>query len=363
MKPMMPVLPQYMLNGFESPTGNQSQCVVTEERPCGDCMFFVLDGVLYRASACTGRLCFGRFSYMQLRSLSENVFAGLDIATIILSGNQLTSLGGPKGNSSSSVKYLSGLQNLVELDLSWNEIESLDEDTFQGLENLRQLSLVGNNFVSLPDNIFSKLKNLVVLNLGYNRLLKLPKSLTNLTELTFLFLEYNPLSPLNEDAFSGLSLLEHLSIWQNGLRTLPVNIFSGLSKLRSLSLKRNYLAGGIQNGTLSFLKLNSLAIDIDCFSKLPKDEIDLSSLTTLYVDSGFQSVPSSDCFPFNSSKLEICTFGSPWGEGAGRRLMKAPVAVQAPTCYGAGVLPKPVRLCSGTSSVSTELGIPDWLQE
>ncbi|XP_064635367.1 uncharacterized protein LOC135492704 [Lineus longissimus] len=66
------------------------------------------------------------------------------------------------------VELLDGLPFVTTLDLSWNSLQSLQEDQFRGVENLVELDLHGNQLSVLPENVFSKLIHLGSLNLRDN---------------------------------------------------------------------------------------------------------------------------------------------------------------------------------------------------
>lgn len=81
---------------------------------------------------------------------------------------------------------------LEKLDLSENKISIIDDDAFNGLENLVELDLSFNELKYLPTSI-GKLKKLKRLNLSGNKISSLPKEFENLTSLEFLDFDNNPI--------------------------------------------------------------------------------------------------------------------------------------------------------------------------
>ncbi|CAG2218246.1 unnamed protein product [Mytilus edulis] len=64
------------------------------------------------------------------------------------------------------------LQNLTELDLSFNQLVELESDAFVGLHSLQKLSLQNNtlrySFLSIPESVFMPLISLEYLNIKFN---------------------------------------------------------------------------------------------------------------------------------------------------------------------------------------------------
>ena len=88
----------------------------------------------------------------------------------------------------------SDLKQLIALDLSTNQITSLERKHFSGLEKLKYLNLKGNKIESIEENVFSSLKNLEVLDLSWNMIEKLSaNSFAELSNLKHLNLNYNKL--------------------------------------------------------------------------------------------------------------------------------------------------------------------------
>lgn len=85
------------------------------------------------------------------------------------------------------------LLDIMNIDLSDNEIDVIEEGAFQDLPLLAHLLLRQNRLTQLPDNIFDTLPGLEELDLSFNQLTTIPLSLQRLVGLKSLSLRGNPL--------------------------------------------------------------------------------------------------------------------------------------------------------------------------
>ncbi|XP_076365505.1 uncharacterized protein LOC143254344 [Tachypleus tridentatus] len=115
---------------------------------------------------------------------------------------------------------LKTVKNLEILELSFNEIDEIYNDTFPvELSNLETLVLSHNVISVLSTNSF-----------------------TNLVSLKEIDLSYNKLEHLSRDIFSSpASNLQVLNLKGNGISVLPENIFSLMPVLREANLALNFL--------------------------------------------------------------------------------------------------------------------------
>lgn len=142
----------------------------------------------------------------QIREIKGHYFSNLlDIEKVDLSYNQISSLPvekieypkckslNIKGNKLEKFPTaISDAYTLEKLDLSENKIGSIDDDAFDNLENLIELDLSFNELNYLPTSI-GKLTKLKRLNLSGNKISSLPKEFENLTSLEFLDFDSNPI--------------------------------------------------------------------------------------------------------------------------------------------------------------------------
>ncbi len=194
-----------------------------------------------------------------ISSLQSGDFAGLTaLETIGLYDNELTRL---------PADIFSGLSTLENLHLGGNGLSVLPSGVFSDLTALEILGLYENQLSSLPARIFSGLSALVELRLGDNELSALPASVfSDLTALEELGLYGNKLSSLRADTFSNLSALEELTLSNNKLDSLRAKVFANLGALEKLTLGNNELSSlpaGIFSGlgALTELSLGGNTVD------------------------------------------------------------------------------------------------------
>ncbi|KAG7400963.1 hypothetical protein PHYBOEH_003553 [Phytophthora boehmeriae] len=129
--------------------------------------------------------------------------------------------------------------SLVNLDLSYNEIETIP-DQIESLKYLLKFKMRHNRLQKLP-NCFWNLETLTSLDLSNNQLEgRLPQQLGTLNKLRELGLEGNKLTELPE-SIGDLRHLEILKVDSNQLRTLPSTI-GNLGELKTLSAHSNQIA-------------------------------------------------------------------------------------------------------------------------
>ncbi|XP_063446891.1 osteomodulin-like [Mytilus trossulus] len=114
------------------------------------------------------------------------------------------------------------LNDLLELDLSWNKLERMEFGSFTGLINLQKLILEHNNlslqWKSFPHGIFAPLKSLTHLNAKYNDwdgFLACKNVVTKLTQLEIIEIDIDE-SPACPDIDYGFSKLTNLKSFVSG---------------------------------------------------------------------------------------------------------------------------------------------------
>ena len=182
--------------------------------------------------------------------LPVNLFNSLALSTLVklhLDHNKIRYL---------SSKQFHCLENLKELDLSYNELNhlGLPESVFTSIpsSNLEHIDLSHNKITFLPDGLFEgkALTSLLTLYLQNNQMSEIPRSVfvsNFLTNLTQVKLEHNfihqiqPSSPLSE---STLINLEELNLEFNQLETISVDLFhsNNWTSLKGLKLDNNNLS-------------------------------------------------------------------------------------------------------------------------
>ncbi|XP_050348809.1 toll-like receptor 6 [Nymphalis io] len=218
----------------------------------------------------------------------------------------------------------SGLSELIELDLSDNNIWSTKTDTFCSLYSLKTLNLTRNHLQNIKtigfsdstreQNLSIKSCNLVLeaLDMSHNDLIVITEnSLSKLRSLSKLFLQNNAISTLEDgsleglislqvfnlssnfissvppDIFSDTILLTDIILSNNTINVLPPGLFRGLEQLQVLDLSRNELTSQwINKGTfVGLLRMVILNISFNRLSRIDRYMFqDLYSLQKLNLD-------------------------------------------------------------------------------
>ena len=158
--------------------------------------------------------------------------------------------------------------NLVELDLSWNDIIHLNNDSYTKFSTLRVLDISHNRKLKdLNSDFFASIPNLQWLSIRGNELVvSMFKGLRN---LTYLDMSSNQLINVTSTPFMELEYLEDLNLQLCRLRHLRATMFTGLSNLLRLNLGYNKLYN-LSNGVfLSLTKLEVLDLSVNQLDQLP----------------------------------------------------------------------------------------------
>lgn len=182
----------------------------------------------------------------------DSVWANTELETLVLAGNDLTSLS-PKAGLMTGLRMLDlGHNLLTEVPAELGEIEGLSDFLY----------LHDNRLSSLPSSL-ARLTKLRYLNISENRFEELPNCVCEMGGLIELRASDNQLQALPEST-GGLSRLRELHLRNNRLITLP-EALCGLRELRQLDLRGNPL------------------VELpECLTFLPRlDKLDLRWVTTL----------------------------------------------------------------------------------
>ncbi|XP_068951794.1 toll-like receptor 3 isoform X1 [Petaurus breviceps papuanus] len=145
-----------------------------------------------------------------------------------------------------------GLENIVEIYLSYNKYLTLTSDSFASVPSLKRLMLrrVACKQLDVSPSPFHSLRNLTILDLSNNNIANInDEMLKGLDRLEILDLQHNNLARLWKHAnpggpvlfLKGLSHLHILNLESNGFDEIPVDVFKGLSQLRVIDLGLNNL--------------------------------------------------------------------------------------------------------------------------
>ncbi|NWI14912.1 MXRA5 protein, partial [Crypturellus soui] len=165
------------------------------------------------------------------------------------------------------------IDRLVErINLGFNSIQSIYENSFAGLTKLELLMIHGNDIQNIPNGALKDLVSLQVFKISYNKLKVItsqtlqglsslmrlhmdhnriefihPNAFNGLTSLRLVHLEGNLLQQLHPNTFSTfmvldyfkLSTVRHLYLSENAISTLPEGMFQGMPLLENLYLHGN----------------------------------------------------------------------------------------------------------------------------
>lgn len=155
-----------------------------------------------------------RFSYLQGRFFldSSNFFNNFRELRIISSSYSGSYVFAEETPSFTNLKYLTSL----ELQLLILNEPMITANMVSGLRNLVKLDLINSNFQKIEPNAFQDLSNLKELHLHNNNI-----------------------SELNDDVFSDLTSLEELNLEGNNIRVATKDAFNGLDNVTTLDFSRN----------------------------------------------------------------------------------------------------------------------------
>ncbi|XP_020291799.1 protein artichoke-like isoform X2 [Pseudomyrmex gracilis] len=171
-------------------------------------------------------------SYTKLKILPTVLLLNLvSLEKISLAGNQLQEI--DEGT-------FQHLYNLTAIDLSYNAIDRIANGAFVGLINLQSLNLRGNKLTSFVGEHFNTGTGLEILDLSENRISQLsPTAFVIHPRLRRLDLSGNQFVQFPSDFVKSLQFLEWLDLSRNTLRHVSEFAFSQINRLYSLNLSGN----------------------------------------------------------------------------------------------------------------------------
>lgn len=179
------------------------------------------------------------------------------------------------------------LPHLRVLDLGQNEAlgeRAINRRAFTGVKaTLERLSLAGCALRAVPTASMTSLTNLRHLCLEYNNIHALhAHAFKGLRHLTVLHLYGNGLVTIETKAFQGLHALRQLMLYDNSLTHIRANTFSGLANVNSLDLANNHLVSLDHGAFRGLARLRKLNLDDNSIYTLSRDVLsDVRQLTQL----------------------------------------------------------------------------------
>jgi Leucine-rich repeat (LRR) protein len=141
------------------------------------------------------------------------------------------------------------LQRLTTINLSHNNISTVDAMAFAGATQLVILKLAYNSIVVLDEKAFTGLKKLQILVLSHNQISTLQVNLfIELEKMEYIFLDYNRLSNINLQMFTSNNNLTNILLNDNEIKTIEDYLVSPRSKIRPRNFNLDYI--GLSNNLL-----------------------------------------------------------------------------------------------------------------
>lgn len=244
----------------------------------------------------TGHLCLQELqeldlSFNQIQFISETGVASLkNLRALYLHHNKINQV---------AELSLSALSRLTVIDLSHNLLSSLPSRIFRDSGELRQLFLQNNSLTTLPTELFKGLSKLSVLDLSHNEINSdhlTRETLLDLIRLVILDLSNNRLKRINGSIFESQYSLQVLNLNNNDISDILDNSFASLYNLDTLILSANSLKRVDSQAFKGLYVLQKLFLSENEISTIHEQAFVncCSSLTQLYLDGNLLgAVPKS----------------------------------------------------------------------
>ncbi len=245
--------------------------------------------------------------------LGPNLFQNYSIETLELTNNEIRTIDNEafetinnlsqlilKRNFIKQINFISkSLNNLTKLDLNDNELQLVDDRAFDRLANLYELDLSDNSISLIEQDAFVRLKKLGSLKLHLNSIENLaPRLFRSQINLVFLNLKDNLIKNLDPESFYGLKRLYDIQIGFNLIKHLYSDNFIYLNGLKN---------------NLELSSQNIMEIDEFAFRNLANltNELDLSSnVMTKLRNNTFYGLDSLNLLKLSHNKISYLNVGS-----------------------------------------------------
>lgn len=219
-------------------------------------------------------------SFASLRTLTNETFVSLAHSPLLilnLTKNKISKI---------ESGAFSWLGHLKVLDLGLNEIgQELTGEEWRGLENIVEIYLSYNKYLQLTSNSFAlvpSLQQLMLRRVALQNLDSSPSPFRPLHNLTILDLSNNNIANINDELLEGLDKLEILDLQHNNLARLwkhanpggPVHFLKGLSHLHVLNLESNGFDEIPAEVFKDLFELKSISLGLNNLNILPPSVFD-----------------------------------------------------------------------------------------
>lgn len=192
----------------------------------------------------------------------------------------------------------SQLPSLLQLNLSYNKIENIHKTSFNGLDSLKIIDLSDNKLKEVPWQSFKKLPLLSILLLKENNISSLENSIfTEMNKIKILNFKGNRIKLLKNEFFKGLDKLRNLDLSNNLIRRLDIKILNNLKNVMFFNISGNKLEDIIPDHTTKFYSLYMLDLSRNKLESIPaKCFSSFISLKKLYIMNNLLKNISEDAF-------------------------------------------------------------------
>lgn len=135
-------------------------------------------------------------------------------------------------------------RNVEKLDLKYQKVKEIRNNTFENATKLEILDLQHNLLQNLRKNSFLGMRDLKTLYLDYNFLSELSEgTFDGLENLKVLYIAFNELENFSSKIFYPLENLEEIFLYSNKIQLLPGNLFKMNHKLKWIDFENNKIYG------------------------------------------------------------------------------------------------------------------------
>uniref|UniRef100_A0A8C5M2I8 Toll like receptor 7 n=1 Tax=Leptobrachium leishanense TaxID=445787 RepID=A0A8C5M2I8_9ANUR len=175
-------------------------------------------------------------NWNEISTAANNEMVSQSLQTLEFKGNSLNILW--HDGDKRYVNFFKKLSKLSKLDISYNSLSFIGLDVFEGMPpNLIELNLTGNNLIVFDWGSLHLLKNLQVLDLSDNSLTTVPRELANCTNsIKKLILHNNQIKTLTPHFLRDVVQLKNLDLSDNKIEIIdqssfPENVLDNLDWL------------------------------------------------------------------------------------------------------------------------------------
>jgi Leucine-rich repeat (LRR) protein len=144
-----------------------------------------------------------------------------------------------------SLSHLRGLTSLNLLDLSFNNIEKIDNGAFDDNSKLTKLILSYNQIKHLSEKLFNSLHDLTTLHLSHNKIHFIDsKTFKNLKNIHIITLNHNQLESIEKNMLINNKKLDWIWLDHNKIKMIDYRMFEGIKSLTEVDLEGNLCISG-----------------------------------------------------------------------------------------------------------------------